>query len=621
MSLDYDIVFSSSTNDIWTISKSDKKVSRLMIENSDSNKYQTGILEIFNPEHTPQVGAVINVNINDINEFSGYVSRRKQSSKGTNLYNLQLIGKTYNLWRENIDSTAKHTYMDDYTSNIVYDCISTQTNIGYSNIPRDEGVYISGVFEFENESPGDLVYKMSEFDHYNFYIDSSNSLHYYNIDTTQGITVNESDVISYTPFQESDDYIYNDVVVVGKGVSYRYTSQSSINTYGRHRHKINEPRITTEKDASSMAVKFVDEYKDPELYGSITIDGDTSINIGEKFTLSLSNLGISETPKIRNYSHTIDDKGFRTKIQFGRSQYDPTTDISLMKNILNNSNYGIFEGLSEAANAQAAADGKIDSFYQDSEPATASQGDIWFDTDDDYKVYMYSAGSGWVQAWDQEIVRALASANTAQATADGKITTYYQASAPSSPDVGDLWVETDNDNYIRRYNGSSWENVGDWYTYWSNQYDDGNMPEDNADVTADNSQFHNWLSDSPKDAHHPSYLVNGQINNNITADSSGNMVYLDSDLNLHCDCLIITQFSMMVKDVVTAQATVNSSIEQEYIISYENCTLDTEGHTTQPQLILFVPSGGGWQWDFTAIDANDFIDLYSEHVVTLETDT
>lgn len=116
---------------------------------------------------------------------------------------------------------------------------------------------------------------------------------------------------------------------------------------------------------------------------------------------------------------------------------------------------GIQAGLDAAADAQAAADGKIASFYQDSPPGSAADGDIWFDTNDGNKQYIRSGGS-WVVAADTRIGDALNAASDAQATADGKVTTFVATTAPTADAVGDLWLETDAGNKLYRWDGSAW---------------------------------------------------------------------------------------------------------------------------------------------------------------------
>ena len=105
--------------------------------------------------------------------------------------------------------------------------------------------------------------------------------------------------------------------------------------------------------------------------------------------------------------------------------------------------------------AEAAADGKIVSFFQTSAPTATGIGDIWFDTDAGNKMYRWS-GSSWVAAQDTGITTAIVAASDAQATADGKVNTYFQASAPTPEAIGDLWFETDAQNRVWRWNGSTW---------------------------------------------------------------------------------------------------------------------------------------------------------------------
>ena len=107
------------------------------------------------------------------------------------------------------------------------------------------------------------------------------------------------------------------------------------------------------------------------------------------------------------------------------------------------------------SDAEAAADGKIVSFFQASAPTATGVGDIWFDTDDGNKMYRWN-GSSWVVAQDTLITTAISDAADAQATADGKVTTFFQASAPTPEAVGDLWIETDAQNRLWRWNGSVW---------------------------------------------------------------------------------------------------------------------------------------------------------------------
>lgn len=56
-----------------------------------------------------------------------------------------------------------------------------------------------------------------------------------------------------------------------------------------------------------------------------------------------------------------------------------------------------------------------------------------------------------------DIDTANSTANTALSTANGKNKAFYQSSAPTATAVGDIWFDTDDDNRIRRWSGTAWE--------------------------------------------------------------------------------------------------------------------------------------------------------------------
>ncbi|MDD4453495.1 MAG: phage tail protein, partial [Proteiniphilum sp.] len=118
------------------------------------------------------------------------------------------------------------------------------------------------------------------------------------------------------------------------------------------------------------------------------------------------------------------------------------------------------QAISDASTAQATADGKVTTFYQIGEPTAEGIGDLWIDTDDGNKLYRWS-GSAWTEIQDAGIASAIADAATAQTTADGKIVSFYQDSAPTAEGVGDLWTDTNDDNKLYRWSGSAWISVRD----------------------------------------------------------------------------------------------------------------------------------------------------------------
>ena len=118
------------------------------------------------------------------------------------------------------------------------------------------------------------------------------------------------------------------------------------------------------------------------------------------------------------------------------------------------------QAIADAATAQGTADGKVVTFIQASAPTADGTGDLWFDSDDGNKLYRWS-GAAWVEVQDDDIAQAISDALNAQTTADGKITTFYQASAPTAEGVGDLWHDTD-DGKSYRWDGTDWnDSFGD----------------------------------------------------------------------------------------------------------------------------------------------------------------
>ena len=111
----------------------------------------------------------------------------------------------------------------------------------------------------------------------------------------------------------------------------------------------------------------------------------------------------------------------------------------------------------DVADVVVLIDGKTKAYYQATAPTTGmTEGDLWFDTDDGYKLYYYT-GSAWTSVQDTSIAAAQSAATAAQTTADGKNKIYRQGTTPTGTfSVGDLWFNTSNDNSISRWDGSTW---------------------------------------------------------------------------------------------------------------------------------------------------------------------
>lgn len=122
-----------------------------------------------------------------------------------------------------------------------------------------------------------------------------------------------------------------------------------------------------------------------------------------------------------------------------------------------------------ASQAQSLASVKNTTYYASSAPTGSTNnplktGDLWFNSST-LALKRYN-GYSWVAVDNKQIAQAVAAAATAQSTADGKIKTYSQTNAPvnnsTDPlDIGDLWIDTDDNNKLYRWNGSNWINVRD----------------------------------------------------------------------------------------------------------------------------------------------------------------
>ena len=122
-------------------------------------------------------------------------------------------------------------------------------------------------------------------------------------------------------------------------------------------------------------------------------------------------------------------------------------------------------------------------YRQDAQPTTGIiTGDMWVDTNDSNKVYVYS-GSAWVLTQDSATAQATAnSANTAastaqttannantaagnaQTTANSKTTTFRQDSVPTATKAGDIWVDTNDNNkvYVAASDTANQIVAGEW---------------------------------------------------------------------------------------------------------------------------------------------------------------
>ena len=114
-----------------------------------------------------------------------------------------------------------------------------------------------------------------------------------------------------------------------------------------------------------------------------------------------------------------------------------------------------------AGQAKTSADSKITVYRQSAAPAGGTykvNGDLWIDSDDG-KLYVATTTTGtWVESSDARIATALTQASAANTAVGTKTTVFAQISAPSvtARTVGDVWLDTDDDNKWYDWNGAAW---------------------------------------------------------------------------------------------------------------------------------------------------------------------
>lgn len=169
--------------------------------------------------------------------------------------------------------------------------------------------------------------------------------------------------------------------------------------------------------------------------------------------------------------HKSGKKGEILITTVGREDYNEDDWVNMLS-------YGSIASINEVANnlnkaigridgvEEAIEDGIIITFYQNTIPEAKHIGDLWYVTEnvETYikgKLYRYD-GESWLLLDDPAITEAFEEANEARLIADGKIQSFYAETEPTEGmGVGDLWINTSDNNKLHRYNGTNWVAVYD----------------------------------------------------------------------------------------------------------------------------------------------------------------
>jgi len=180
--------------------------------------------------------------------------------------------------------------------------------------------------------------------------------------------------------------------------------------------------------------------------------------------LSLKTYGnIEENDLHDNLAKKIKSKVDKTTYETYIDQTAQTIELLATKEEVADSLSDFSGGLAALSDA---VDGKTTTFFLDSEPLSAAINDIWYELDTD-KIWKKIADGTGIDKWQDitttALKAALQAAATAQATADGKIVSYYQDDMPAGTDyaVGDLWFDTNDKNKMYRWSGTAWVSAQD----------------------------------------------------------------------------------------------------------------------------------------------------------------
>ena len=121
--------------------------------------------------------------------------------------------------------------------------------------------------------------------------------------------------------------------------------------------------------------------------------------------------------------------------------------IDSLETTVNHSETGVTANADAISSLTTKVDTKNKSFVGTDQPANNTDndlrtGDLWIETDNNNKIHRWS-GSSWVPL----------SPTSNQ--------TFVGSSAPTANAVGDIWIDTSNDNEIKRWNGSTWQPLRD----------------------------------------------------------------------------------------------------------------------------------------------------------------
>jgi len=242
-------------------------ISLLEVTNSDQEYYDTGIIQSTDDYSELIIGSSIEVEIEGKKILDGYVARKSVSPIGQKLWNLQVVGRSYDLWRHLTDDDA--LYEDLYTTYIASSLVNSYASddVTPNEITTDfSGAFLDSEIDLRNMTVGDALLQLIGRDNYKFRVDISGQLEYYSPSTVASpVTITEENIIDLSPPELADEDIVNVCLVKG-GSDYSTTTEQLEHDYT---HNLDyqsmwiAQRFTCLDDELSAVSLYMDRTVDP----------------------------------------------------------------------------------------------------------------------------------------------------------------------------------------------------------------------------------------------------------------------------------------------------------------------------------------------------------------------
>ena len=249
-------------------------------------------------------------------------------------------------------------------------------------------------------------------------------------------------------------------------------------------------------------------------------------------------------------------------------------------------------------------DGKIESWFQTSDPATAwttaaikakHVGDMWFNSSTN-TLKRYSSSYAWVDIHDQKAIDAYNNAAMAQDTADGKRRVFVTTPYPPY-DIGDLWVNGTDLRRCATARASGSYQVNDWvlavtYDNTKTVIDGGLVTSGTIQVAGSNASILAGMTGQGTAATSIRFWAGASFENRATApfrvQQNGRVVMENAKVNGEVHATSGTFDNGTFNNVK-----VNGSVRNPFAKAGDSFD------TNYADNVAMISEGGGWKWAYS----------------------